>query len=591
LAIVTNKQNQGYPAACNQGMALARGAIVVLLNNDTLVGSEWLERLTKPLQDNRIGLTGPVSCDGPDWQTAGPMAYELDGFGAAAEQWAATHQWHREVEELIGFCLAIRRDVLGRIGGMDPAFGMGNYEDLDYCRRAVKAGFALAVADDVLVHHHGNATFKAQEIDYSRLLTLNHGVYDRKWRRLDRQADPDLFIPLCVTTPGPRPTLALCLMVRNEERFLDGCLESVKGLVNEVCVLDTGSTDGTLEIARKHGATLGHFPWIDDFAAARNASLALVKSDWVLMLDADERLEPDAKRIVELAIRDPDQLAYWVGIKSWYGTEAGQRFEISKSQRLFRNVPEARFDGALHEHFDPTFKAMTHGAEDLGVLLEHFGYLDSVIANQAKRQRNLQAALRLLDELPQSAYAHFNVGALSYGAGDLVRCEAECRESIRLWAVDREQNEFIVFCYTMLGRVCAQQGRVNEGLGILKDALRFNRHPELLYTTAETLIQVGEFDPAIALLGAAKVMARRMLRGEIAYGSLDPGLADSRSDTLLGSALLKVDRILEAQEHLEAALKAQTTPQAITLELPRCPEPARRRRALALAGAGSRRRP
>ena len=86
--------------------------------------------------------------------------------------------------------------------------------------------------------------------------------------------------------------ISLCLIARDEERFLPGCLASVSGVVDEIVLADTGSTDRTVEIARAAGATVVHHAWDEDFSAARNAALAAATGDWILLLDADERLAP-----------------------------------------------------------------------------------------------------------------------------------------------------------------------------------------------------------------------------------------------------------------------------------------------------------
>ena len=90
--------------------------------------------------------------------------------------------------------------------------------------------------------------------------------------------------------PNRKPRLSVCMIVKNEERFLGQCLASVKDIADELIVIDTGSTDRTIEIAREHGAQVGYFEWCNDFAAARNASIAAATGDWILFLDADEEL-------------------------------------------------------------------------------------------------------------------------------------------------------------------------------------------------------------------------------------------------------------------------------------------------------------
>src|ERR1700730_1719400 len=93
-------------------------------------------------------------------------------------------------------------------------------------------------------------------------------------------------------SPPHRPTISLCVIARDEESFIGDCLASAQPFVDEIVVLDTGSTDATIEIARSYGARIGTFAWRDDFAAARNAAITLATCDWIFMLDADERLQP-----------------------------------------------------------------------------------------------------------------------------------------------------------------------------------------------------------------------------------------------------------------------------------------------------------
>ncbi len=94
------------------------------------------------------------------------------------------------------------------------------------------------------------------------------------------------------------PTLALSMIVKNGERDLPDCLASVRGVVDEIVVADTGSSDASIEIARAAGARVISIPWENDFAKARNLSLAEVTSDWLLLLDADERLDAGAPTLL-----------------------------------------------------------------------------------------------------------------------------------------------------------------------------------------------------------------------------------------------------------------------------------------------------
>src|SRR3989344_6100650 len=99
------------------------------------------------------------------------------------------------------------------------------------------------------------------------------------------------------------PTISLCMITKSEERFLEQCLNSVKDIVDEIIIVDTGSTDKTKEIALSFGAKVHNFKWIDNFSAARNESIKHATKDWIFVLDADEKLDESAKEKIKEAIK------------------------------------------------------------------------------------------------------------------------------------------------------------------------------------------------------------------------------------------------------------------------------------------------
>ena len=184
VRLILNRRNLGFPAGCNQGMAAARGRYVVLLNNDTVVSEGWLEGLIAAAQADMVGIVGPRTnrIIGP--QMVPSVSYDpdsLQGFDAFVRAWREEHGRVLPVHRVIGFCMLIRREVLDRIGGLDPAFGTGNFEDDDYCIRAQLAGFRVAVADGVFIHHFGSVTFREQRIDYQALMERNWRLFKAKW--------------------------------------------------------------------------------------------------------------------------------------------------------------------------------------------------------------------------------------------------------------------------------------------------------------------------------------------------------------------------------------------------------------------------
>lgn len=210
--------------------------------------------------------------------------------------------------------------------------------------------------------------------------------------------------------PDRKPRLSVCMIVKNEERFLGQCLASVKGIADELIVIDTGSTDRTVEIAREHGAQVGFFEWCNDFAAARNASIAPAKGDWILFLDADEELSQTDKGHLS-ALLDSDNVAL---IRlPLINTHQG---EVSKSilPRLFRNIPSIQFQGCVHEGvYTALLKVSKEWQMEISVgdlLILHHGYTAEVISERNKVQRNYELLVKALKERPNEAYFYLQLG-------------------------------------------------------------------------------------------------------------------------------------------------------------------------------------
>ncbi len=142
------------------------------------------------------------------------------------------------------------------------------------------------------------------------------------------------------------------MIVRDEEELLPGCLESVRGVVQEIVAVDTGSTDATPDIVRAHHGLLLRHAWREDFSAARNVSLDAATGDWVLWMDADERLRPEEHgRLRRLIQGNTSADAFLVPIRSETPTGA----QVTQGHRLFRNRKGIRFSGRVHEQVSPSF--------------------------------------------------------------------------------------------------------------------------------------------------------------------------------------------------------------------------------------------
>jgi GT2 family glycosyltransferase len=190
VKVVRNDRNLGFAAALNRGIAETRGQRLVLLNNDVVVPPGALARLVRHLDDDSLGLVGPVSNDAA---TEAEIDVDYETFGglvAAAAERARAHAGRLlDVPMLTMFCVALRREVYDLVGPLDERFELGLFEDDDYSLRIERAGLRIACAEDVLVHHVGEAAFGSlvPTGEYARLFTSNRERFEQKWGVVWRQ--------------------------------------------------------------------------------------------------------------------------------------------------------------------------------------------------------------------------------------------------------------------------------------------------------------------------------------------------------------------------------------------------------------------
>jgi GT2 family glycosyltransferase len=185
-ALIRNARNQGFGVACNQGLAAAEGRRVMVLNNDTIVTAGWFTAMNDALErDPSIGVAVPRSNHVGGLQILGPVGYEsapspeLEAFGS--ERNAALAGAGRVVPRVTGLCMTFRREVLEAVGGFDPVFRLGNFEDDDYSLRTRLAGYSLWICDDSYIHHFGHRTFVTLPEEYRDLLEENGRRFQAKW--------------------------------------------------------------------------------------------------------------------------------------------------------------------------------------------------------------------------------------------------------------------------------------------------------------------------------------------------------------------------------------------------------------------------
>lgn len=336
---IRNEKNMGFPIAINQGIRKSSGDIIILLNNDTIVSPHWTEYLTEHLKN--YDMIGPLTNNISGVQqlilkeVELPEKTDIVAEGIHKTNAGKSMPYHR----IVFFCVAIKREVINKIGELDEIFTPGNCEDDDYCLRAIEAGFKLGIAEDCFIYHKGSASKDSYTVEYSELLTTNMAKFKTKWPREKYDSMIKKNIENCkeIQTKQKR-SLAVVMIAKNEEMGIKRAILSVKDFADEIIIaIDSASTDKTAEIAFELGATIRKFNWCDDFAWARNFAQEEVKSDWILYLDGHEYVTKH-ERLEQMLTTPADTLLCSIILEN----EA-----VVRSPRIYRKG--LKFEGKIHE--------------------------------------------------------------------------------------------------------------------------------------------------------------------------------------------------------------------------------------------------
>jgi len=259
--------------------------------------------------------------------------------------------------------------------------------------------------------------------------------------------------------------LSVCLIVKDEEQSLPDALRSVRDIAPQIVVVDTGSTDRTVELATELGAEVHHFEWCDDFSAARNFALEHARGDWVLVLDADEILPPQALDALRQDLIRENYLGYRLPLVNKIQTDQGETETadgLCHVPRLFRNAPGLHFIGRVHEQvYSSVLLRQADWQMDSGIgttTLHHFGYEPEVKLERGKVKRNLRLLELALAEQPPDAAMLLSYALDLFNDGQFEAALEQDRKAFELLAkhdtadVLPEVRERLVsvFCYHLL---------------------------------------------------------------------------------------------------------------------------------------------
>jgi len=390
-------------------------------------------------------------------------------------------------------------------------------------------------------------------------------------------------------------TLALSMIVRDAAASLGACLESVQPVVNEIFIADTGSADNTIAIAKRFGARVSFVPWTDHFAEARNRALRDVTTDWVLSLDADEQLDPQAPRQIRELLAKPFAAGFAVTIRNYVlsseervwdraatrndgllpGAAKYPAFVEHENIRLFRRAPDIYFVGRVHESVGPRIQELGRQIAPANFFIHHFGLAADAETRARKNNFYRELGRQKICEMPDNAQAHLELGIVEL---DNFR---NVLEALALFQRACQLHPRLGVAWCFAGLTLVKLERFYDALEALAQAEKHGHATALVAETrADALYNLGRI--AEACKGYALALRRdpsnlslqsKLALAEVRSGRSAQGLdrlrralrkapaAHELHDRLI-LALVSLDRLPEAAIAAEQKLNSITRPEA-----------------------------
>lgn len=370
--------------------------------------------------------------------------------------------------------------------------------------------------------------------------------------------------------------ISLCMIVRDEQRFLPEALQSVEGIVDEICIADTGSKDRTLEIARTAGARIREIAWEDDFSKARNASLEMATRRWIFVLDADERLAPRSREILTAVASLPAYLTgLWTRCYNFTDEYKGTNAVSNALVRVFPNHERIRYRNRIHEIIALDGSEDGLPALNSEIAIIHLGYAASVMRDRKKGERNLAMAELVLSDDPGNPFNWYNY-AVSASLLNKTETAVSALEKMRELSQARTRargdgrvQSFVANGTALLGTLYLSQGRNDRAEELAREMLTY----------------AGTLADAHFLLGKALAAQRRFREARDAFiAAIEDGknvelhpMVDNeiplwKAQCEIGSTLMQEGGYELALAWFEFALKARPDIQLVRLNRARALE-------------------
>lgn len=231
------------------------------------------------------------------------------------------------------------------------------------------------------------------------------------------------------------PSLGAAIIVKNAESSVQSALSSLDGFVQQIVVVDTGSTDQTPQICTRFGVDLHFFKWTDNFSETRNYALERMRTDWIIQLDADEELDRKSLESISLFLNNPSTGGLHAQI--WNVLDGGIESE-HRYTRIFLRHPKIRYEGAIHEQIAGSIREAGFEIVDSPVVIHHFGYAEH---SPKKIERNTTLLRKELADNPDDKWLRYHLGLTEFAAGNHTEAGLLLESIVNSTELSIEQNE------------------------------------------------------------------------------------------------------------------------------------------------------
>ncbi len=332
--------------------------------------------------------------------------------------------------------------------------------------------------------------------------------------------------------------ISLCMIVKNEEDTLSDCLESVRGLVDEMIIVDTGSTDRTVEIAEKFGARIFHYKWHDDFGKARNFSLGHARGDWILVMDGDEVFDSSSvwkfRKFLETGtVNHPLSPKIINHMEEQNNTT--EHFHC----RIFPNTGKFAYKGVIHEQllYQDGTEPDIYKLPD--VIIHHYGYTKTRYKEKGKRERNIKLLKKQIQKEKKNPFHYYNLQTLHYIDNNYDK-SLSCFQSVKKYS--RKTEPFLPNAYVIATSSLLHKGNINKAAELAQEVFKIAPAlPDVNYVNAFCNYKLKNYTVALEFCNKALDKDRKTT-------SLvtDSGTAGWKTHHLMGEIYFNMEKWADA---------------------------------------------